>query len=351
MKMDSAAITDFITSNNSEWWAKSPVQSAQDLQDAIFQTEQWVEFRDDQNSFFQNIIDTIYNTTTNAAPDNPTSTADSTTQLDNNGNGSNNTRVKYKSLNEKKHKKITQKKNKKGKWETTKEQKEDHDFDSKGKCTKCGYKKKKDNGNGTGGSGNSGNGSGSSNGAGGNGGEQAEPISTKFKYEQYSQTQHYKIPIHSDGTTGAKIAEAHSFSGTTCTKCFYSKYQEPQNRSATTVQEQFKNNDNNKQIENIKSSSLSDINLTQDEVQKLRTSTLSNGLSAVNSAMKMNLAAINSSAYTTIDREKSTQIGSISLNMDVKQIANDYDAKRAGEKAMEEMLRIARKSTTATVRR
>lgn len=351
MKMDSAAITDFITSNNSEWWAKSPVQSAQDLQDAIFQTDQWVEFRDDQNSFFQNIIDTIYNTTTNAAPDNPTSTADSTTQLDNNGNGSNNTRVKYKSLNEKKHKKITQKKNKKGKWETTKEQKEDHDFDSKGKCTKCGYKKKKDNGNGTGGSGNSGNGSGSSNGAGGNGGEQAEPISTKFKYEQYSQTQHYKIPIHSDGTTGAKIAEAHSFSGTTCTKCFYSKYQEPQNRSATTVQEQFKNNDNNKQIENIKSSSLSDINLTQDEVQKLRTSTLSNGLSAVNSAMKMNLAAINSSAYTTIDREKSTQIGSISLNMDVKQIANDYDAKRAGEKAMEEMLRIARKSTTATVRR
>ena len=351
MKMDSAAITDFITSNNSEWWAKSPVQSAQDLQDAIFQTDQWVEFRDDQNSFFQNIIDTIYNTTTNAAPDNPTSTADSTTQLDNNGNGSNNTRVKYKSLNEKKHKKITQKKNKKGKWETTKEQKEDHDFDSKGKCTKCGYKKKKDSGNGTGGSGNSGNGSGSSNGAGGNGGEQAEPISTKFKYEQYSQTQHYKIPIHSDGTTGAKIAEAHSFSGTTCTKCFYSKYQEPQNRSATTVQEQFKNNDNNKQIENIKSSSLSDINLTQDEIQKLRTSTLSNGLSAVNSAMKMNLAAINSSAYTTIDREKSTQIGSISLNMDVKQIANDYDAKRAGEKAMEEMLRIARKSTTATVRR
>jgi hypothetical protein len=36
--------------------------------------------------------------------------------------------------------------------------------------------------------------------------------------------------------------------------------------------------------------------------------------------------------------------------MDVKQIANDYDAKRAGEKAMEEMLRIARKSTTASVR-
>jgi spore maturation protein SpmA len=67
--------------------------------------------------------------------------------------------------------------------------------------------------------------------------------------------------------------------------------------------------------------------------------------------MQMHLAAIDNSAYTTIDRDKSTQIGSISLNMDVKQIANDYDAKRAGEKAMEEMLRIARKSTTATIRR
>jgi len=36
--------------------------------------------------------------------------------------------------------------------------------------------------------------------------------------------------------------------------------------------------------------------------------------------------------------------------MEVKEIANDYDAKRAGEKAMEEMLRIARKSTVTSIR-
>jgi len=86
-------------------------------------------------------------------------------------------------------------------------------------------------------------------------------------------------------------------------------------------------------------------------MQLLHNATLSTNLSAVDSAMKMGIQAIDSSAYTTIDRTKSTQIGSISLNMDVKQIANDYDAKRAGEQAMEEMLRIARKSTTATIRR
>lgn len=387
MKMDSAAITDFITSNNSEWWAKSPVQSAQDLQDAIFQTDQWVEFRDDQNSFFQNIIDTIYNTTTNAAPDNPTSTADSTTQLDNNENGSNNTRVKYKKLNEKKHKKITQKKNKKGKWETTKEQKEDHDFDSKGKCTKCGYKQKKDSENGTGGSGNSGNGSGSggaadsSNGAGGDNGDNGgnsgngngtllcvaycgtKQLASKshsvkpgfYNYQVYTPSvgKEYKFSSASPQTVQVKAGE------TATIKYFYTAETSTQtstgnggttNTNKAITEADFLLNDA-KQSGKQSVQSLSDINLTQDELQKLRTSTLSNGLSAVNSAMKMNLAAINSSAYTTIDREKSTQIGSISLNMDVKQIANDYDAKRAGEKAMEEMLRIARKSTTATVRR
>ena len=165
MKMDSAAITDFITSNNSEWWAKSPVQSAQDLQDAIFQTDQWVEFRDDQNSFFQNIIDTIYNTTTNAAPDNPTSTADSTTQLDGNDDNNENTKTEYKPIkgNDKQHKKITKTKTKKGGWKTTKTEKEDHKFDKSGVCKKCGYKKKKTNDDGD-------KPTGSGNGSGGTGG-------------------------------------------------------------------------------------------------------------------------------------------------------------------------------------
>jgi len=39
------------------------------------------------------------------------------------------------------------------------------------------------------------------------------------------------------------------------------------------------------------------------------------------------------------------------MNMEVKEISNDYDAKRMGEKAMEEMLRIARKTNVTSLRR
>jgi hypothetical protein len=58
----------------------------------------------------------------------------------------------------------------------------------------------------------------------------------------------------------------------------------------------------------------------------------------------------NGSTYNSIDRSAATSIGSIQMNMEVKEIANDYDAKRAGEQAMEEMLRIARKSTVTSLR-
>ena len=345
MKMDSAAITDFITSNNSEWWAKSPVQSAQDLEEAIFQTDQWVEFRDDQNSFFQDIIDTIYNTTTNNAPDNPTSTSDSTTQLDDNGNGSDDTTVKYKKLDDKYHTKITTKKDKKGKKKTTKK-KEKHDFDDKGKCTKCGFKKKKTNNNDNNNSNSNGNNSESNT--------NAQPVATKWEYKRCDEYNHYKIAIYSDGSKGTPIKEAHTIGyDNACINCGWTSTPGAQYRSMDQAAEL--KDSVQEHIDAVSrtqaSNSLADLKLTSEEMQLLHNATLSTNLSAVDSAMKMGIQAIDSSAYTTIDRTKSTQIGSISLNMDVKQIANDYDAKRAGEQAMEEMLRIARKSTTATVRR
>jgi hypothetical protein len=39
MKQDSATIADFIKTNNSEWWAKSPIESADSLRDVIFMTD------------------------------------------------------------------------------------------------------------------------------------------------------------------------------------------------------------------------------------------------------------------------------------------------------------------------
>jgi hypothetical protein len=50
--------------------------------------------------------------------------------------------------------------------------------------------------------------------------------------------------------------------------------------------------------------------------------------------------------------DNSTVIEKIELNMEVKQIANDYDARRAGEQALNEMMRIARKTgATNSIRR
>jgi len=57
-----------------------------------------------------------------------------------------------------------------------------------------------------------------------------------------------------------------------------------------------------------------------------------------------------SSVYNSIDRG-GVNIENASVNMNVSSIANDYDARRAGEQALEQMMRIARKSGTKGVSR
>jgi hypothetical protein len=45
--------------------------------------------------------------------------------------------------------------------------------------------------------------------------------------------------------------------------------------------------------------------------------------------------------------DNSCNIDNVQMTMEVKQISNDYDARRAGEQALNEMIRIARKSGAA----
>ena len=49
----------------------------------------------------------------------------------------------------------------------------------------------------------------------------------------------------------------------------------------------------------------------------------------------------------TTTQDNSITIENASVNMNVQQISNDYDARRAGEQAMNEMMRIARKTSAA----
>ena len=53
-----------------------------------------------------------------------------------------------------------------------------------------------------------------------------------------------------------------------------------------------------------------------------------------------------SSTYSSIERGEYITIENASVNMNVKSIDNDYDAQRAGATALDEMLKIARKSGT-----
>lgn len=58
-----------------------------------------------------------------------------------------------------------------------------------------------------------------------------------------------------------------------------------------------------------------------------------------------------SDTYGSIDRSKSIVIENAAVNMNVQSLASDYDARRAGEAALDEMMRIARKTSVQNIRR
>lgn len=60
----------------------------------------------------------------------------------------------------------------------------------------------------------------------------------------------------------------------------------------------------------------------------------------------------NTNSYSSINNEDyGVNIGQLDFHMEVQEIANDYDARRAGREAMEEMVRIARKTGNRSVSR
>ena len=60
----------------------------------------------------------------------------------------------------------------------------------------------------------------------------------------------------------------------------------------------------------------------------------------------------NTNSYNSINNEDyGVNIGQLDFHMEVQEIANGYDARRAGREAMEEMVRIARKTGNRSVSR
>lgn len=91
--------------------------------------------------------------------------------------------------------------------------------------------------------------------------------------------------------------------------------------------------------------------LTASQTKVLRDNILSNRPNSLISLLKSyneGYDGINNSVSgVTPVEDNSTVIEKVELNMEVKQIANDYDARRAGEQALNEMMRIARKTGAA----
>ena len=96
--------------------------------------------------------------------------------------------------------------------------------------------------------------------------------------------------------------------------------------------------------------------LTASQTKVLRDNILSNRPNSLISLLRSyneNYDGINSplTGITPVE-DNSVTIERVEMTMEVKQIANDYDAKRAGEQALNEMMRIARKTgATNSIRR
>jgi len=87
--------------------------------------------------------------------------------------------------------------------------------------------------------------------------------------------------------------------------------------------------------------------MLREDILGRKSNSLANILSDLQATWAGN-ASIND--YNSINRNSSTVIENAVVQMNVQRLANDYDARRAGQNALDEMLRIARKSAATSVR-
>jgi hypothetical protein len=90
--------------------------------------------------------------------------------------------------------------------------------------------------------------------------------------------------------------------------------------------------------------------LTKEQTEVLRNEILgSQPTSLMNLLLGFKNAydSVGSTLLSGTSSETGVNIENANVNMNIEQIANDYDAKRAGEQALQEILRIARKSGAA----
>ena len=299
MSHSATYITDFIMKNDSEWWNKSPVSGQKEFQQAFFEADQWVAYRDD----IKNLIPEGKGMDDKSAGD--------------------------------KNKKSNKDSTKDGKKDSTKDDKDGKKDDKGKKSDKDKDKNKNKKVTGTG----------------------------QYKYKYLNNTYHQTWEKMSDGTWKDRGQIKHTIVNGKCSRC---------KRTITTRSlKPFINNEDD--LASMPSLALGtggliteptnaiigetskpEAVLNPEQTKILRENILSNKPTSL-----VSLLSTFNDVYSSINNipvGTSTASGVIienaTVEMHVDQIANDYDAQRAGEKALEKMLQIARKTSAAnSVRR
>lgn len=359
MNESAAVIANFIHNGDSEFWAKSPLGSATALNETLFQAEQWEEYRKDLSNVKSDVA-ILANATRAEMKAND-----------------------YKIYNDAMIKEFGKNYDSSGKYKKIFEQVYDEtgDITKASAAARAAYQedKKKEKTQ-------------KSNGRqnldasaipGLNNGGNASNNTTntthsdahlndgrgkllRYEYESVNASQHKKIPVYSIAGRRADrgTLENHSFKSSkvgnatifTCSVCKY-KY------TASTFGLTNQQNSNSLLIAKYASGGMNyntglahldgtperpEAIFNPEQTKVLRENILSNKpnslislLSTYNEAYKNGIPTVHNEQSDSLIIENAT------VNMNVQQIANDYDAKRAGEQALNEMLRIARKTSAA----
>ena len=91
--------------------------------------------------------------------------------------------------------------------------------------------------------------------------------------------------------------------------------------------------------------------LNADQTRFLKEDLLGNSSNSLMSIVSALQDSMNSTYTSSVDNSNSVVIENISLNFEAGTISNDYDARRAGDTVVKEILKIARKTGNNSVSR
>ena len=371
MNRSATAITDFISGNTSEYWSSSPLATAEKVNETLFQAEAWKSYAEDLHVIAEEtraqqlardyaIFDQAMKAEYGDDYDSTGKWKDKFKEVyeDANQGGRSETQTRqilqgdiaeeayvrskqklaaehgvsyigtgewsYKSINDKEHYAYHYE-NKNGQWTYVNRKKENHEWSGQ-TCKKCGHAKPAPANNGGGGGGGSSSGGCSCSGTcsgrcgatcqqncRGNCGGSSSPNDW--------QTSSCNSQCTSVCTAGCKGNGRKAARGGYVSHGVY----ELGEKGTETV-------------------------LTASQTQVLRNNILSSRPSSLISLLKTyneGFSRMDSPLTGTTTQDNSITIENASVNMNVQQISNDYDARRAGEQAMNEMMRIARKTSAA----